>query len=85
MSPEGNDGALRIHQDARIYLGRFESSQETELALLTGRHAWVQVVRGKVSINGTALQEGDGAAVSNEKKISIRADNDTEFLLFDLG
>lgn len=85
VSPEGKDGALKIHQDARIYLGRFESSQETELTLPTGRHAWVQVVRGNVNINGTDLKQGDGAAVSNKKKISIRADKGSEFLLFDLS
>jgi redox-sensitive bicupin YhaK (pirin superfamily) len=85
VSPEGKEGSLKIHQDARIYLGRFESGQETELPLSTGRHAWVQVVRGNVSINGTVLKQGDGASVSGEKKISIRADQGSEFLLFDLS
>jgi redox-sensitive bicupin YhaK (pirin superfamily) len=84
VSPEGKEGALKIHQDARIYLGRFEQGQETELSLQAGRHAWIQMLRGKAAINGAALKEGDGASISNEKRISIRAEKDSELLLFDL-
>lgn len=84
VSPEGKEGALKIHQNARIYLGRFQTNQEVELPVSPGQHAWLQVIRGKVNLNGTDLKQGDGASVSNEKKISIQANKDSEFLLFDL-
>jgi redox-sensitive bicupin YhaK (pirin superfamily) len=81
-SPEGEGGALKIHQKAHIYLGRFESNEEMEVAL--GTHAWIQVVRGQVKINGMALKQGDGASVTNEKTISIQADKGSELILFKL-
>jgi redox-sensitive bicupin YhaK (pirin superfamily) len=50
-----------------------------------GRHAWVQVVRGAVTVNGTPLGEGDGASVSGETALGIRAGEDSEIILFDLA
>ena len=63
----------------------FGQEQTVEQALNTARQAWVQVARGSVSVNGTALNQGDGAAVLNEGSLSIRANTDAEFLLFDLA
>lgn len=86
VSPDGKEGSLKIHQNARIYLGRFdEKAGKTEVALPEGRHAWVQTVKGDVMINGTRLKAGDGASLSHEKKIEIQAEKGSEFLLFDLG
>ena len=85
VSPEGKEGALEIHQNARIYLGRFKEGEVAQLALEPGRHAWVQMIRGVVDVNGASLTAGDGASVSGEKTIHFNTKEPSEFLLFDLN
>jgi redox-sensitive bicupin YhaK (pirin superfamily) len=86
-SPDGRDGAVTIHQDAEVYAARLEGGAEATHALQSGRHAWVQMARGGATLNGVTMQAGDGAAVSQEEKITLRAhDGDgAELLLFDLA
>jgi len=84
VSRGGDDGSLVIHQDVKLYDAHLSRGQEVSYALGEGRHAWLQVVRGSVSVNGTRLGEGDGAAVSEESALDISADSDAELLLFDL-
>lgn len=83
-SPDGSDGSLRIHQDAKVYASELAPGQTTAYALGDGRHAWVQVARGEVELNGTSLKAGDGAAVSAESELVLKAVSDAELLLFDL-
>jgi redox-sensitive bicupin YhaK (pirin superfamily) len=82
-SPEV-DGSLMIHQDARIFLSSLEANQEVEHELQLGRSAWLQVLRGTVDVNGQRLATSDGAAVSNEPRLTIRATESSEVMLFDL-
>lgn len=84
-SRDGAEGSLLIHQDARIYLSTIDAGQSVSLQLPPGRHAWLQVLRGGVNLNGTALETSDGAAVSEESALSIMADSNAEILLFDLA
>ncbi len=84
-SPDGRDGALTIRQDARLYLGSLEQNRELVYALPADRHAWLQVLRGSVEFNGFALSAGDGAAVSDETALTVRAQSLAEVLLFDLA
>src|SRR5262245_39225920 len=63
-SPDGRDGSLTIRQDASLYLGTLDAGREVSHALSPGRHAWLQVLRGQVRLNGRGLSQGDGAAVS---------------------
>lgn len=84
-SPDGRDESLTIYQDTAIYLGDFEAGKETSLPLASGRHAWVQVLRGGVTVNGESLAAGDAAAVSEEAAVAIRAEQGTEVMVFDLG
>jgi redox-sensitive bicupin YhaK (pirin superfamily) len=85
-SPDGEEGSLTIHQDARLYLGALEPGKSVRHVIAEGRHAWVQVARGAVLLNGVALVEGDGAAVSDDAELSIVAsDAPAEVLLFDLA
>jgi len=84
-SPEGENGSLTIHQDARIYLSKLDTEKAVEFDLLPGRHAWLQVLRGAVNLNGTTMETSDGAAISNESKLTIRAKSDAEIMLFDLA
>ena len=83
-SPEA-DGALTIHQDARIFLSSLRSDDQLFHALQPGRHAWVQVLRGAVDINGQRLAVSDGAAVSDELSVTLRAAEPSEVMLFDLA
>jgi quercetin 2,3-dioxygenase len=84
-SPDGHDGSLTIRQDARIYLGSLDQDQELTYALANQRHAWLQVLRGKVALAGVDLSAGDGAAVSEESALAIRANAPSEVMLFDLA
>jgi len=84
VSPDARDGSLKIFQDVFLYAVSLAAGSGIGHRLAPGRHAWVQVARGAVSLNGTALLEGDGAAVSEEEALAIRAVEDSETLLFDL-
>jgi len=84
-SPDGAEGSLTIHQDARIYSTFLPAGTEVRHGLAPGRHAWLQVVRGALALNGQPLRAGDGAAVSDEAALAVRAVEDAEALLFDLA
>jgi redox-sensitive bicupin YhaK (pirin superfamily) len=83
-TPDGRGGSLRIHQDASLFLGSMESGKSLSYAPAPGRHAWVQVARGAVELNGMAMKQGDGAAVSDETSLRLLASEDSDILLFDL-
>jgi redox-sensitive bicupin YhaK (pirin superfamily) len=85
VAPGGTDGALNIHQDARLYSALLEPGQRVEHELAAGRGAWLQVARGSVTVNETTLAEGDGAAAEDESLLVITADSPAEILLFDLA
>ena len=84
-SPNGDEGSLQIHQDARIYLSQLETGKEVIQPLLPGRHGWLQVLRGSVVLNGQPLQTSDGAAISDETTLTIKSSHDAEVMLFDLA
>jgi hypothetical protein len=83
-SPDAQNGSLLIHQDARIYLSTLDADQEVRYKLQAGRHAWLQVLRGAVELNSHMLATSDGAAVSDEMGLSVRAVDVSEVMLFDL-
>jgi redox-sensitive bicupin YhaK (pirin superfamily) len=84
-SPDGSDGSLTIRQDARLFLATLDGERSVTHQLSPGRHAWLQMLRGKVILNGVSLSAGDGAAVSQEPELAIRSDGASELLLFDLA
>ena len=85
VSPDGADGSLDIHQDAKLFAGLLEAGTRIDHPIPAGRHAWIQVARGRVTVNGVTLAEGDGAAVSEETGLAIEATADAELLVFDLA
>jgi len=85
VSPNGKDDSLVIQQDASIYGSLLDSGQSVAHPLAAGRHAWVQVVRGSVEVNGLRLSEGDGAAISEEETVLLTGLDAAELLLFDLA
>jgi quercetin 2,3-dioxygenase len=84
-APDGGDRSVKIHQDAALSVAKLERGQSVATNLKKGRHGWVQVARGAVAVNGVALAEGDGAAISDEEKVSIVANSPAEVLFFDLA
>jgi redox-sensitive bicupin YhaK (pirin superfamily) len=84
VSPDGAGGSLRMNQDASLYATVLDEGKEVSHALAPGRHSWVQVTRGEVELNGKAMSEGDGAAISDEKTLSLLARKPAEVLVFDL-
>ncbi len=86
-SPDGREGSVTIHQDASLYSSILSAGQAVEHNLAPGRHGWLQVARGTVKLNGKELHQGDGAAVSDEQKLTISGSGkeDAEILLFDLA
>lgn len=84
-SPTAAEGSLMIHQDASIFLAKLEAGQQVIHAMAQGRHAWLQVLRGSVSLNGSDLSTSDGAAVSDEPTLRIQGGQDAEVMLFDLA
>lgn len=81
----GPKAPVTIHQDANLYIARLDKGKEAKHAIEGERHAWVQVARGAVKVNGVELKAGDGAAVSKETEIRAEAKESSEVLLFDLA
>jgi len=84
-SRDGRDGSLTVHQDIDLYTSVLEASNEVAIALRPERSAWVQVARGAVTLNGTGLKEGDGAAVFDTATLTLTSDTGGEVLVFDLA
>jgi len=84
-SRDASDGSVKVNQDAKLYVTLLQPGEEVQHDLAYGRYAWVQVARGAVGLNGKKLNQGDGAAISDEAKLTIQATEDAEILLFDLA
>ncbi|MFN3159934.1 MAG: pirin family protein [Rubinisphaera brasiliensis] len=84
-SQDAGEGSLLIHQDARIYLGDLDEGAVVEHVIESGRHVWLQVLRGTVDVNGESLQTSDGVAISDEAAVSITGASAAEIMLFDLA
>jgi redox-sensitive bicupin YhaK (pirin superfamily) len=84
-SEDGREGSVTIQQDARLYAAILDAGASVEHPLGANRYAWLQVARGTVKLNEFDLQQGDGAAISNEADLKIVAREAAEILLFDLA
>lgn len=83
--PAGTDGAVTIHQDARLHAADLDAGHGLTQDLPPGRRAWLQVARGLVALNGDLLREGDGASIQAEPSIALETETGAELLLFDLA
>jgi redox-sensitive bicupin YhaK (pirin superfamily) len=79
------DGALAIHQNAQVYSALLTPGEKASYSLAPGRHAWVQVARGAIAVNGQSMEAGDGAPVSQEALLELVAQKPSDILLFDLA
>ena len=83
-SPTGRDGSIAIHQDVELFLARLRPGDAVAHALGPQRHAWVHVAEGTVELNGTKLEAGDAAAVTDERELKLTGQSDAQVLVFDL-
>ena len=85
-APDARDGAVKINQDVAVYSSILAKDDEVSHELAENRYAWLQIVKGSVSLEGEILNVGDGAAISNKKLLKIKSlADETEILLFDLN
>ena len=83
-SENGRDGSVRLNQDVSLFASILPAGQEVQHTMDEKRHAWIQVARGSINVNGEKAEQGDGVIVSGESKLKINAGEDAEILLFDL-
>jgi quercetin 2,3-dioxygenase len=84
-SPDGREGSVTIHQDAYLYAVLLDGSDRTVHKLQAGRRAYVHVARGKLTVNGQALEAGDALKAANTAEIVLEKGEGAEVLLFDLA
>jgi len=84
-SADGENGSVKINQDAKLLVSLLKAGETVVRTLDKDRHAWIQIAKGEVELNGEKLYQGDGAAISNEQTLSIKGEKDSEVLLFDLA
>ena len=84
-SKSGRDGSIALHQDANLWLAKLDQGNRITHQLAPGRHAWVHVAEGEISLNGKQLSGGDAAAISDENALEVSAAKASQVLLFDLN
>jgi len=84
-APDARNGAVALHQNAELRVAALSEHQQLDYSLQPGRRAWLQVARGKVRLDGTTLNAGDGAAISDERALNVEVLDKSEILLLDLA
>lgn len=84
-SPDGAEGSVTVHADARLYAGLFDGAEAKELLLDPDRKAYVQLIRGELTVNGQVLNAGDAAKLEGESRLQLADGKDAEVLVFDLA
>ncbi|MBP0030214.1 pirin family protein [Roseofilum reptotaenium CS-1145] len=85
VSPDGEGGSVVIHQEAKIFASILDPQVQVSYNFAPERYGWIQMIRGKLSVNGMVLETGDGAAIANLQTLNLQAEESSEFLLFDLA
>lgn len=85
ISGNTQDNVITINQDIRLFIGKFNQSKEITYLLAKNRHAWLQLISGRIEIEGTLLHPGDGAAISDQHSLTLTIHENAHFLLFDLN
>jgi quercetin 2,3-dioxygenase len=84
-SEDGTDGSVLVHQDVKLFASIISAGEQVEHTMDQQRHAWIQVARGAINVNGEKADQGDGVIVAGESTLQIRAEENAEVLLFDLA
>ena len=83
-SPDGQDGSVTIHQDAKLYVGLFDGLEQAVYPIPAGRKVYLHLAQGELSVNGIALKAGDALRITDEERITLDGGRQAEVLLFDL-
>lgn len=83
-SNNGRDGSIEINQNADLFIGRLDAGERVSHPL-RNHHSWVQLISGRLDVNGSQLDPGDGVALDDERELKLLSDEDTRFLVFDLS
>ncbi len=83
-SPQGGENAILIHQNVNLFAAFLNENASVNHEFSKGHKGWLQLVKGEIKVNGQTLNEGDGAAITEEKNLQIESTKNAEFLLFDL-
>ena len=84
VSHDAREESLKINQDVDLFASILTNDHAIEYSIKPKRYVWIQLIKGDLTINGQALKQGDGAAISHEKNLTIKSPSLSEFLLFDL-
>ncbi len=84
-SPDGREGSVRLHADASMFAGRFDGSETAQMALDETRNTYVQLVRGRLTVNGVALEAGDALKMKGERELALSGGDRAEVIVFDLS
>ena len=84
ISPNGEEGALSVYQDIRVYAGLFNGDEQATLTLPQNRYVYVHLARGELTLNGQKLRAGDGVRIRNEQSLTFSEGHDAEVLVFDM-
>jgi redox-sensitive bicupin YhaK (pirin superfamily) len=83
-SEDGRDGSVKVHQDVSLFASILDADQQVERSMDQQRYAWIQVARGVIGVNGETARQGDGVVITGESRLTIKAEEPAEILLFDL-
>jgi redox-sensitive bicupin YhaK (pirin superfamily) len=84
-SEDGRDGSVTVHQDVSLFASILDANETIDHVMDQTRHAWIQVARGSISVNGENAEQGDGVVVFGEPSLTFQAQQRSEILLFDLA
>jgi redox-sensitive bicupin YhaK (pirin superfamily) len=84
-SKSGKEGSISIHQDASLYLAKLDPPNKIQTPIAPGRGVWIQVIQGKLSVNGTTLESGDALSATEVDSLEITTEKPSDFLYFDLN
>lgn len=84
VSKDGREGSITMNQAADVYAGKLKAGDKREFSLRSGRHAWIQIAKGELAVNGISLKQGDGVAISDESILKVESKG-SDFILFDLA
>jgi redox-sensitive bicupin YhaK (pirin superfamily) len=84
-SEDGRDGSVTVHQDVSLFASILDANETIDHVMDQTRHAWIQVARGSISVNGENAEQGDGVVVFGEPSLTFQAQQGSEILLFDLA
>ncbi len=83
-SPTGQDGSLRIQQDARVYVGSLNGPERADFEVGKGRRAYAHVASGSIAVNETRLNAGDGVKITSSGSFTLQSGRNAEVLMIDL-